>query len=70
MLLGELTTFKHYRKKNPILARQIDTKFIVTNVAPKKTLTGEPGDYLVIDDEGNQSIAKKDEFEAVNEEIT
>jgi hypothetical protein len=52
MLVGELTTFKSYRKRNNLLARQMDVKFVVKNEAPKKTVVGDAGDYLVIDDNG------------------
>jgi hypothetical protein len=69
MLLGDLTTFKSYRKKNPLLAKQIDTKFIIKSPAPRKTLTGEPGDYLAIDDNGDSFIIKKEDFESTYELI-
>ena len=63
MLLGELATFKAYRKKNNLLARQIETKFIIKNEAPKKTLIGEPGDYVAVDGDGDPFIIKQEEFE-------
>ena len=64
MLVGDLTTFKSYRKKNNLLARQIEEKFIVKNVAPKKTVVGEAGDYLFINDEGDPDVMPKEEFES------
>jgi hypothetical protein len=69
MLVGELTTFKSYRKKNNLLARQMDAKFIVKNEAPKKTVIGDAGDYLVIDENGDPSVIAKDEFEATYQEV-
>jgi len=69
MLVGDLTTFKSYRKKNNLLARQIEEKFIVKNVAPKKTVVGEAGDYLFINDEGDPDVMPKEEFEATYVEV-
>jgi hypothetical protein len=69
MLVGELTTFKSYRKRNNLLARQMDVKFVVKNEAPKKTVVGDAGDYLVIDDNGDPSVITKDEFEATYVEV-
>jgi len=69
MLVGELTSFKSYRKKNNLLARQMDTKFIIKNEAPKKTVVGEAGDYLVIDDNGVPSVIGKEEFESIYTEV-
>jgi hypothetical protein len=69
MLVGDLTTFKSYRKKNNLLARQIEEKFIVKNVAPKKTVVGEAGDYLFINDEGDPDVMGKDEFETTYVEV-
>jgi len=69
MLVGELTTFKSYRKKNNLLAKQIDVKFIIKNEAPKKSLTGEAGDYLVVDDAGDLDVMSKDDFENTYVEV-
>lgn len=69
MLVGELTTFKSYRKKNNLLAKQMDVKFIVKNEAPKKTVVGEAGDYLYINDEGDPFVMGKEEFEATYQEV-
>ena len=64
MLVGDLATFKHYRKKNNLLARQIDVKFVIKNEAPKKSVIGEAGDYLIIDENGDPSVIPQEEFEA------
>lgn len=64
MLLGELATFKAYRKKNNLLAKQIDTKFLIKNQAPKKTLIGEAGDYLAVDGDGDPFVIKREDFES------
>jgi hypothetical protein len=69
MLVGELTTFKSYRKKNNLLARQMDVKFIIKNESPKKSVVGEAGDYLTIDDNGDLSVVAKDEFETTYVEV-
>ena len=69
MLVGELTTFKSYRKKNNMLARQMDVKFIIKNEAPKKSVVGEAGDYLAIDDVGDPYVIPKDEFETTYQEV-
>jgi len=69
MLVGELTTFKSYRKKNNLLAKQMDVKFIIKNEAPKKTVVGEAGDYLAIDDVGDPYVIPKDEFESTYQEV-
>jgi len=69
MLVGELTTFKSYRKKNNLLARQMDVKFIIKNEAPKKSVVGEAGDYLAIDDVGDPYVIPKDEFETTYQEV-
>jgi hypothetical protein len=69
MLVGELTTFKSYRKKNNLLAKQMDVKFIIKNEAPKKTVVGEAGDYLAIDDIGDPYVISKDEFESTYVEV-
>ena len=69
MLVGELTTFKSYRKKNNLLAKQIDVKFVIKNEAPKKSLVGEAGDYLIVDDSGDLDVMPKDEFENTYVEV-
>ena len=69
MLVGELTTFKSYRKKNNLLAKQIDVKFVIKNEAPKKTVAGEAGDYLIVDDSGDLDVMGKEEFESIYEEV-
>ena len=69
MLVGELTTFKSYRKRNNLLAKQIDVKFIVKNKAPRESVVGEAGDYLAIDDEGNPIVISKQEFEDTYTEV-
>jgi hypothetical protein len=69
MLVGELTTFKSYRRKQDLLAKQIDVKFIIKNEAPKKSVVGEAGDYLAIDDEGNPFVIPKEEFESTYQEV-
>jgi hypothetical protein len=70
MLIGDLATFKSYRKKNNLLARQMDARFIIKNVAPKKSLVGEAGDYVAIDTDGEPTIIKKGEFEETYEVVT
>lgn len=69
MLVGELTTFKSYRKKNNLLGKQMDVKFIIKNEAPKKSLIGEAGDYLVVDDAGDLDVMSKDDFENIYVEV-
>lgn len=69
MLLGDLATFKAYRKKNNLLAKQINTKFVIKNEFPKKTLVGEAGDYLAVDGEGDPFVIKKGIFEETYEPV-
>jgi len=68
MLVGELATFKSYRKKNNLLAKQMDAKFIIKNHAPKKSLVGDVGDYVAVDEAGEPFIIKKEDFENTYEE--
>ena len=63
MLLGELATFKLYKRKNNLFAKQMAEKFIIRNDAPKKTFVGEAGDYVALDDNGDAYIIKQKEFE-------
>ena len=63
MLLGELSTFKLYRRKNNLFAKQMSEKFVIRNEAPKKTYIGEAGDYVALDDSGDAYIIKQKEFE-------
>ena len=70
MLIGELATFKPFRKKNNLLAKQMDQKFIIKNAAPKKSLVGEAGDYVAVDENNEPFIIRKEEFEATYEAVT
>lgn len=70
MLVGELATFKSYRKKNNLLAKQMDAKFLIKNHAPKKSLVGDAGDYVAIDVDGEPFIIKKADFEETYEQVT
>ena len=70
MLVGELATFKSYQKKNKLLAKQMDQKFIIKNTAPKKSIVGDAGDYVAIDTDGEPMLIKKAEFEETYEPVT
>lgn len=69
MLIGDLALFESYQKKNNLLAKQMAEKFIIKNVAPKKSLIGEAGDYVAIDTDGEPFIIKKQEFEETYKKI-
>lgn len=69
MLVGELSTFQSYEKKNKLLAKQMADRFIIKNVAPKKSLVGEAGDYVAIDTDGEPFIIKREEFEETYKKV-
>jgi len=69
MLIGDLATFKSYRKKNNLLAKQMDTKFLIKNESPRKTLIGNAGDYIAIDEDGIPAVIRQEDFEKTYEEI-
>lgn len=59
--------FKAVKKPVPVKVKQIDT---VTHVDTLEgTMTGQPGDYLVVGNHDDQWIVKKHIFEATYEKL-